>query len=388
MEFVLVLALVIGFLIVYHHAIYPILLKLLASKSSTEMANDAPLDEDSCPTIHLILPAYNEADVVADKLRNVAKLDYPADKLKITLVGDGCKDDTMAIARQTVSELANCPFQIEIDEHIENRGKIGVLNQSIGDSTADIVALSDISALINEQAMMIAVKRFTNEKVGVVNSSYQFVNYSSEGEKAYWLYQSKVKKMETDTGSVIGAHGALYFFRRHLFTPLPVDTINDDFILPMRIVEQGYKAVHEESIVALELECVKTDANNHRRMRIAAGNLQQAIRLRRLLAPSFKGVAFNFLSGKVLRVFMPLLLLKFYLLSLILLPYYAFFAFLAIGQTIFYVLALYLHYTRKQDEADKTMGKLFAVIYYFASGYWFSFVGMTQYLAKSKTFKV
>ena len=396
MEFVLVLALLIGFLIVYHHAMYPILLKLLASKQSNQSEEDLILDDENCPTIHLILPAYNEADVVADKLHNVAKLNYPADKLKITLVGDGCKDDTMAVARQTLTELTQCPFEIEIDEHIENRGKIGVLNQSIGDSTADIIALSDISALINEQAMMIAAKRFIDEKVGVVNSSYQFVNYSSEGEKAYWLYQSRVKKMETDTGSVIGAHGALYFFRRHLFTPLPTDTINDDFILPMRIVEQGYQAVHEEKIVALELECVQVDANNHRRMRIAAGNLQQAIRLRGLLKPSFKGVAFNFLSGKVLRVCMPFLLIVFYLFSMVLTPYYAFFAFFAVWQTIFYALALYLHYTRQEpnnegsqsSEANSKIGKLLAIIYYFASGYWFSFVGMTQYLAKSKTFKV
>lgn len=407
MGFILVLTLLIGFLIVYHHAVYPILLKLLAAKHTNDDDITQPLSDENCPTIHLILPAYNEADVVADKLHNVAKLNYPADKLKITLVGDGCKDDTMDIARLTLVELGQCPFDIEIDEHIENRGKIGVLNQSIGDSTADIIALSDISALINEQAMMIAAKRFMDEKVGVVNSCYQFANYSSEGEKAYWAYQSRVKKMETDTGSVIGAHGALYFFRRHLFTPLPKDTINDDFILPMRIVEQGYKAVHEQRIVALELECVQIDANNHRRMRIAAGNLQQAIRLRGLLKPSFKGVAFNFLSGKVLRVCMPFFLLAFYLLSFVLLPYYAFFAFLAIGQTIFYALALYLHYTRQesrqepnqdsnigsqvdlaQREADSKLSKLLAVIYYFASGYWFSFVGMTQYLAKSKTFKV
>ena len=399
MEFVLVLTLLIGFLIVYHHAIYPILLKLFANKSANSAADvkqDVKINDEDCPTIHLILPAYNEADVVAEKLHNVAKLDYPADKLKITLVGDGCKDDTMAIARQTLTQIENCAFEIEIDEHIENRGKIGVLNQSIGDSKADIIALSDISALINEQAMRIAAKRFMDEKVGVVNSSYQFANYSSEGEKAYWLYQSRVKKMETDTGSVIGAHGALYFFRRHLFAPLPKDTINDDFILPMRIVEQGYKAVHDENIIALELECVQTDANNHRRMRIAAGNLQQAIRLRGLLKPSFKGVAFNFLSGKVLRVCMPFLLFSFYLLSFILTPFYAFFAFLACGQTIFYILALYLHYTRKEPneagsidaEVNNKLSKLFAVIYYFASGYWFSFIGMTQYLSKTKTFKV
>ena len=104
--------------------------------------------------------------------------------------------------------------------------------------------------------------------------------------------------------------------------------------------------------------------------------------------PSFKGVAFNFLSGKVLRVCMPFFLIAFYFTSLILAAEFIFFALLSLGQTIFYGLALYVHYKTKQGEKDQSMNKLFAVIYYFASGYWFSLVGMLQYLAKSKTFKV
>lgn len=387
MTAILIFAVICGFIIVYHHVIYPVLLRVLATRLKQRTAQTSPLSLAQLPTIELILPAYNEADVIADKLRNVAALDYPADKLKVTLVGDGCADDTIAIAREVAATDECLGLNLDIQEFKQNRGKIAVLNLAIEQSTADIVALSDISALINKDGLLLAAERMQDPQVGVVNSSYHFANYSSEGEKNYWRYQSTVKQMESFTGSVIGAHGALYFFRRHLFQALPADTINDDFILPMNIVAQGYKAVHEPRIEAVELECVQTDANNNRRKRIAAGNLQQAIRLRGLLSPSFKGVAFNFLSGKVLRVLMPLCLMAFYIASLVLAAHYTLFALLAVGQTVFYALAYYQHQWLKKQQGAKGR-RLLATIYYFASGYWFSFIGMVEYLSKSRTFRV
>lgn len=384
MNTILVFSLITGFTIVYHHLLYPLMLRWLAARS-TDGVTQAPLDEADLPRIHLILPAFNESKVIGEKIRNLATLDYPADKLEISLIGDGCTDDTIQVARQVMDEpgCEQLRSQLEIMEFHYNQGKIAVLNQAISSSTSDIVALSDISALISCDGLRIAAKRFQDADVAVVNSSYHFAQYSSEGEKAYWQYQSRVKQMESRTGSVIGAHGALYFFRRALFTPLQADTINDDFILPMTIVGKGYTAVHEADIVATELECVKPDDNNNRRKRIAAGNLQQAMRLRHLLSPGFKGVAFNFLSGKVLRLLMPICLMLFYIASLVLAFQYSAFALLALGQTVFYGLAIYQH-----RRMNKSQQKLLAVIYYFAAGHWYSFVGMTEYLLKKRTFKV
>ena len=382
MSVVFYIGIISGFIVVYHHAMYPMLLRMLANKRSVE--NPKVGDENELPSIHLILPAFNEADVVAQKIRNVAQLDYPKDKLKVTLVGDGCTDETMAIAKEVMNEPDCRDLPLFIDEHLANRGKIAVLNQTISQSNSDIIALSDISAMISRDALHLAARQFQNSKVGVVNSSYQFEKYSSEGEKAYWLYQSKVKQMESLTGSVIGAHGALYFFRRTLFTELPIDTINDDFVLPMEIVAKGYQAVHDDTIIALELECVKADNNNFRRKRIAAGNLQQALRLKRLLLPKFKGVAFNFLSGKVLRVLTPFCLILLLCSSFVLAGTNWFFAILALGQSIFYGLALFQHSKRNQRQSGRILG----VIYYFAAGHWFSFVGMIEYLTKKRTFKV
>ncbi|MCJ8273659.1 MAG: hypothetical protein MJK04_30205, partial [Psychrosphaera sp.] len=112
-----------------------------------------------------------------------------------------------------------------------------------------------------------------------------------------------------------------------------------------------------------------------------------------LLSPTFKGVAFNFLSGKVLRVLMPACLMLFMVISVLLAEKHLIFALLTAGQTLFYILALFVHFTnreqsREQSKPRKKPNRLLAVIYYFASGYWYSLIGMIQYLSKSRTFKV
>jgi lipopolysaccharide/colanic/teichoic acid biosynthesis glycosyltransferase len=106
----------------------------------------------------------------------------------------------------------------------------------------------------------------------------------------------------------MGAHGAFYVLRRSLVAPLPEDTINDDFILPMEIVAQGYRAVYDERIAVRELESAPPQLDFRRRQRIGAGNLQQALRLWRLADPRRLDLAFVFASGKMLRAFMPFLL--------------------------------------------------------------------------------
>src|SRR6202041_83917 len=97
-----------------------------------------------------------------------------------------------------------------------------------------LICLTDASALLSQTAMQIAAADFADPKIGVIAATYRFANDGTAGEAAYWRYQNAVKLGESALGGVIGAHGACYFFRAALFEPLPPDTINDDFILPMR----------------------------------------------------------------------------------------------------------------------------------------------------------
>jgi cellulose synthase/poly-beta-1,6-N-acetylglucosamine synthase-like glycosyltransferase len=293
-------------LILYHHVGYPVAVRAIAAWLGRK--SPEPVVEPAVPpSVTIIVPAHNEEAVIAAKIRNLAALDYPRDKLTVVLALDGCTDGTAATARSLLDEIGG--LDLRIVEYASNIGKVAVLNDQIGRASSDIVALSDTSSLLEPQALSRAVRHFARASVGVVCPTYALIRPGSEGERAYWNYQTRVKTAEGVVGAPMGAHGAFYLFRRELWEPLEPDTINDDFILPMRIVQRGYDAVYDADIVATELETSTARQDFRRRIRIGAGNLQQVLRLTGLLDPRRPGVAFTFLSGKALRAFMPFLLL-------------------------------------------------------------------------------
>ncbi|WP_432459628.1 sugar transferase [Agarivorans sp. QJM3NY_25] len=348
MTIVTYLTLISMFLVVYHHALYPLLLKLLSQLAGKTEPQEPvavvrkyhrSLNDEQLPSIELLIPAYNEQDYVAAKLINLATLDYPDERLSIKVVCDGCSDATATVARETIAQLAFCNFSFEVCEQPQNSGKVAVLNQHIAQSGADIVALSDVSALISVDALLIAASHFAQDDVGVVCGYYHLLSPGSVGEQAYWNYQRQVKRCEADMGAPLGAHGAFYLIKQRLFRAMPEDTINDDFVIPMDIVAQGYRAVYEPNIRALELEHAADSQDRSRRKRIGAGNLQQLIRLRHMLLPRFKGVAFTFFSGKALRVTIPFLMLSSLLGSLLLASHSLVFMALLALQLSAYLLA-------------------------------------------------
>ena len=83
------------------------------------------------------------------KIRNISSLDYPIKKLKVSLFCDGCTDNTASIAKQVIIEPECRHLDFEVVEFANNRGKIAVLNEAIAQSHSELVALSDVSALVS-----------------------------------------------------------------------------------------------------------------------------------------------------------------------------------------------------------------------------------------------
>lgn len=372
-------------LIIYHHLGYPLLLRWLSKKTSSvkpqtvkpqaisrafqDSASDADL-----PRIAIMVPAYNEAAWIAEKIRNLAALDYPGSKLSIVIACDGCQDETAALARQTADEMACRHLNITVMEFAENRGKVATMNEVIPLLACDLVALSDVSAIISCDALLQAAASFADPAVGVLNSHYQIYQPGTGGEETYWQYQGRLKTQEAALGATLGAHGAFYLFRRELFEPLPADTINDDFVLPMRIVAKGYRAAHENQIIALELEASSVAMDFKRRQRIGAGNLQQVVLLKQLLSPRYRGVAFLFTSGKVLRVLSGYLMVFALVGSLLLAGESSVFLCLALIQSFLYLIAV----TTLIFPAAPT-GKLGHTLAYLVSGHAASLIGSLRY---------
>lgn len=367
-------------LIVYHHAGYPLFLSWYAKRHPSQpvlFANRgyrAQHRDQKRPSITIVVPAYNEEKWIADKIRNLAMLDYPVDRLKVIIACDGCTDRTADIAQATIQEASCSETLFEIHIHPINRGKVALINHHMETIDSDITGFSDVSALISIDALVIAEQHFKQQDTGVVNSSYQILDSMNQGELNYWKYQSKIKQREATLGSTLGAHGAFYLFRTKLFEPLKSNTINDDFVLPMQIVKKGFHTKHEKRMIAVEMESTVNENDFKRRIRISAGNMQQVIRLAALFKPKYKGVAFAFFSGKGLRLVTPYMMITCLVTSALLASNPLFLAAL-ITQISCYTIAI-LHYFFPSISRIKPC----QLITYLITGHYANFIGGMRYL--------
>jgi lipopolysaccharide/colanic/teichoic acid biosynthesis glycosyltransferase/cellulose synthase/poly-beta-1,6-N-acetylglucosamine synthase-like glycosyltransferase len=368
-------------LVIYHHVFYPLFLRAWVRRcpdrdvAATDDCGRRP--DQALPRVAIVIPAFNEAGVIADKICNLAALDYPADRLEVILACDGCTDRTADRALAAAADIECRELRLVVHQFPVNRGKLTVLNEILPTVDADLIALSDASALISIDALRLAAQHFSDPRIGVVCATYRLLEPASVGEALYWDYQVRIKQDEAAFGMPLGAHGAFYVFRRRLFRPLQHDTINDDFVLPMTIVMAGYRAVYDLRMVAVEAEGSEIEQDFQRRKRIAAGNMQQVIRLRRLLLPRYGAIAFTFASGKGLRAIMPFLLLLSFGGSLALAPFYPLSAAAAAAQCLSYALAVLRHLL-----PGRHWPGLVESIYYLVSGHFAGLIGGCRYLVR------
>jgi Glycosyltransferases, probably involved in cell wall biogenesis len=331
-------------------------------------------NKSELPSIGLVIPIYNEEGVLADKLRNLAFVDYPSDKLTVHLIFDGCTDRSYDVAKNTLREPLLGTLNVSIHNGHENLGKLAQLNRVLPNITADITALSDVSALLSIDALQIAARHFQNANTGAVCATYRFLSNGAAQEKSYWQYQCNIKKTESDLGSTLGAHGAFYLFRSAFFRPLPIDTINDDFVLPCSIIQQGLRVVYEPDMIAVELEATEVEQDLSRRLRIGAGNFQQSIRLMPLLNPKYGMTAFMFFSCKWMRPFMPFLFLIALLTSSLAAVHTLWFIPIVAVQCVVYGIAILQHYFKLNHS-------LLIKVHYVISAHFVNGLAISHYLS-------
>ncbi|UTV26736.1 sugar transferase [Photobacterium atrarenae] len=368
-------------LIAYHHLLYlPVMILLSRWRSRqghSETAAAPPSADGDWPQVALVMCAYNESDYIEAKLANLISLDYPAGKLHLYIACDGCADDTADKIRHWQPKLDVARIRLTLIDAPDNRGKLYRLNQLMtrvrdAEGAAPFTALTDISALISIDALKQSVTAFADPKVGALTSQYLLAS-PQPGEAQYWAWQNQIRRSESALGNVMGGSGAFYIMRTALFHPLPADTINDDFMLPMSIIAQGYQVQLNQKINSVEIAPTSDPQDQRRRERIGAGNLQQLIRCRFLLRPSLLSSAWLFFSGKGLRTLMPFILILFLLLSVVLTATGSpFAAVMLAGQLLGYGLAMLPNIGLRNGVLVK--------LNYLVRGYLASLLGMLAYL--------
>lgn len=293
------------------------------------------------PTVSMILSAYNEEAVIGEKIHNCLAIDYPVDNIEFILGSDGSTDRTVEIMREQAGTRAN----IHIHAFPHREGKAGVLNKIIREATGEILVFSDANTMYDPDSINRLTAPFADEKVGGVCGRLTLLrhneNVSGHGETAYWRYENELKKLEGRARTVFGATGAIYAIRRHLYRELPAQEtmINDDFLIPLKVVEQGYDVVYEEKARATEQTSPSLKGEFARKVRIGAGNFHTLGEVGALLRPWKGFIAFGLWSHKVIRWVVPFLLVLLLASNLFCAGTAFYRTFLAL-QILFYLLAL------------------------------------------------
>ena len=288
-------------IVVYTYVGYGIVLYLLVfvKRLATKAKPLADITDDRLPEVTLMVCAYNEEDIIAEKMNNTRRLDYPSDRLHLVWVTDGSNDNTNVL-------LSAYP-EVKVIYSPERRGKAAALKHGIKEIDTEIVMMTDANTMLNPEAVREVARLMQDPKVGCVSGEKKVMARSdsdeaAQGEGLYWKYESTLKRLDSELYSAMGAAGELCVIRRQLMTDIPDDTLLDDFIISMEIVKKGYKIAYTSNAYAMEYGSADLHEESKRKRRIAAGGLQSCWRLRSLMNPlRHPVVAFQFVSHRVLR---------------------------------------------------------------------------------------
>jgi cellulose synthase/poly-beta-1,6-N-acetylglucosamine synthase-like glycosyltransferase len=295
------------------------------------------------PTVSIVVVAHNEEACIEARIENLLALDYPADRRQILIGSDGSTDDTVARARR----FAHDGVHVVAFRHW--RGKAAVLNQLVRRARGEIVLFADARQTFDPQVVRRLVARFADPRVGAVSGELMLTDSTGtpmgRGASFYWRYEKFIRVQEGRAGSTVGATGAIYAIRRALFRAIPTDTILDDVVIPMHIVQQGYLVQFEQEARAYQAVSRTTQQEYTRKVRTIAGAFQLFARGWWLLSPRRNALWFETVSHKGLRLLLPVFHLSLFAANFELSgqPFYT--AAFAI-QTAFYAAAIAGHEMR------------------------------------------
>jgi len=362
-------------IVVYSYLGYGILLYFIVKIK--KMLNAKPTFDNSFePYVSLVVPCFNEADYIEDKIKNSLLLDYPQDKLQLIFISDGSNDDT-------ADRIKKYPQVLGLHEDARN-GKAAAMNRAMQHVKGSIVVFCDANTELNSEAIREMVKHYANPKVGAVTGEKRIItkdkeNASGAGEGIYWKYESFLKQLDSDFYTIVGAAGELMSYRKSLYKELPKDSLLDDLMQSMQIATNGYRVIYEKNAYAAETASANVGEELKRKVRIAAGAFQSMGRLPKAfnLLANFR-VSFLFISHRVLRwTLAPLSLLLIFLINIPLaFQFGGIYTCLILVQIVFYAMALLGWYLANK----KIKVKVLFVPYYFFIMNLCMYLGLIKFL--------
>ncbi|HPR73410.1 MAG TPA: glycosyltransferase family 2 protein [Bacteroidales bacterium] len=340
--------------LIYIYFGYPVLILVLSliAGRTVEKASYEPM-------VTILISAYNEEKHIGATIENKLSLNYPRRKLEIIVISDGSEDRTDEIVRSFEDQGV-----IFLRQEPRN-GKTSALNLAVSHARGEILVFSDANSIYDHDALRYLIENFDDPGVGYVTGKMVYVNSDGttigDGCTAYMKYENQLRVYETRLGSIVGVDGGIDAVRRELYRPMKADQL-PDFVLPLMVVEQGYRVVYE-SRALLKEETLKGSEDEYRmRVRVSLRALWALWDMRKLLNPRRYGLySFQLLSHKILRYLAILFMIGSFVSNVLILKKARLYQILFIIQVLFYGASIAGHMLEKRGLSSR----MFYIPYYF-----------------------
>jgi glycosyltransferase involved in cell wall biosynthesis len=259
--------------------------------------------------VDLIIPVCDGEKEIEKKLMNCLELDYPESSLTITVVSDGSRDRTVEIVDSFANRGVRC---IDIPER---KGKVAAQNEALRSCSNEIIVFTDVSILVQKDAIKKIVSNFADDEVGAVSCRDRIVKLDGGdiGDSLYINYDMLVRKFTTKTSTLIGVTGGFYAVRRCIAGNGWEPSFPPDFFVALKSIKMAYRVVEDERVLAYYSTPSTSHEEMRRKIRTITRGMWALFSNKELMNPMRYGfVAVQLISHKLMRWLIPLFVIFFY----------------------------------------------------------------------------
>ncbi len=207
------------------------------------------------PTITVVVPLFNEGKSIYDTIISLVNLDYPREKLEVTIVDDCSTDDSYAWACKAAALHPN----VRVLKNPVNMGKRKGINHAVRESSAEVIVSVDSDVIVHPSALKELVRRFVSPDIAAVGGRIHVSNPNQNWLTRlqtikYYFGQEHLKNLERGLRQVLCLSGCLTAYRRDVLMelePILEDRnmfgiaikYGEDRFLTHQIVNHGYRTV-------------------------------------------------------------------------------------------------------------------------------------------------
>ncbi|MCI0433621.1 MAG: glycosyltransferase [Gemmatimonadetes bacterium] len=242
--------------------LYPVRLRQRAGRRSRRV-----WPRDIEPAVTVIIPVFNRASIIAEKLRNTLSLDYPADRMEVLVVSDGSTDGTDAI----VAGVQDPRVRLV---KLPRGGKLHAIQQGTHRARGEVLVFTDPDALLDAGSLRALLRPLGDPLVGAACGARKLRrshrdDATTAGELFFARLERRIRRLESRLGNVYAGDSALYAIRRALFVPATNPAQADDIAISARVILSGKRFVYAADAVCRKPATGDAVRDFRRRVQIA-----------------------------------------------------------------------------------------------------------------------